>query len=119
VSVTLAREMAPFMTGLIMAANIGSAIAAEIGTMSVSEEIEALEVMSIDVTRFLVMPRLMAMMLMTPALTIIANIIGNLGGALIAKTKVGVTCASYYENAVQTFLETKDIYTGLFKACVF
>lgn len=119
VSISLAREMAPFMTGLIMAANIGSAIAAEIGTMSVSEEIEALEVMSIDVTRFLVMPRLVAMMIMTPTLTVIANIVGNIGGAVIANTKVGVSYASYYENAVHTFLETKDIYTGLFKAWVF
>jgi phospholipid/cholesterol/gamma-HCH transport system permease protein len=119
VSISLAREMAPFMTGLILAAQVGSAIAAEIGTMAVSEEIEALEVMSIDVTRFLVMPRLVAMMFMAPTLTIIANLVGNLGGALIAYTKVGVTFSSYYQNAVHLALETKDIYTGLFKAWVF
>jgi phospholipid/cholesterol/gamma-HCH transport system permease protein len=119
VAVSLAREMAPFMTGLILAANVGSAMAAEIGTMSVSEEIEALEVMSIDVNRFLVMPRLIAMMIMTPVLTVIANLIGNVGGAIVAYFKVGVTFSSYYENAVHLVLENKDIYTGLFKAWVF
>jgi phospholipid/cholesterol/gamma-HCH transport system permease protein len=119
VSVSLAREMAPFMTGLIMAANVGSAMAAELGTMAVSEEIEALEVMSIDVNRFLVMPRLVAMMIMLPILTIIANVVGNIGGALIAHTQVGVTYASYYDNAVHLAIDTKDIYTGLFKAWVF
>lgn len=119
VSVTLAREMAPFMTGLIMAANIGSAMAAEIGTMSVSEEIDALEVMSIDVNRFLVMPRLVAMMLMTPMLTVLANVIGNVGAAVVAYFQVGVSFQSYYQNAVHLIIELKDIYTGLFKAWVF
>jgi phospholipid/cholesterol/gamma-HCH transport system permease protein len=119
VSVTLAREMAPFMTGLIMAANVGSAMAAEIGTMAVSEEIEALEVMSIDVNRFLVMPRLVAMMIMMPILTILANVIGNIGAAVIANLQVGVTFTAYYYNSVELILELKDIYTGLFKAFVF
>lgn len=119
VSVTLAREMAPFMTGLILAANVGSAMAAEIGTMSVSEEIEALEVMSIDPTRFLVMPRLVAMMLVTPMLTIIANFVGNLGAAIVAYFQVGVTFQSYYMHALYDILELKDIYTGLFKSWVF
>ncbi len=119
VSVTLAREMAPFMTGLILAANVGSAMAAELGTMSVSEEIEALEVMSIDVSRFLVMPRLVAMMIALPILTILANLIGNIGAALVGFTQLGVTFQAYYQHATRDFIDLKDIYTGLFKAFVF
>ncbi len=119
VAVTLAREMAPFMTGLIVAANVGAAIAAEIGTMSVSEEIEALEVMSIDPARFLVMPRLVALMAMMPILTVLANLVGNIGAAIIANVQVGVTFTSYYYNAVEVILELKDVYTGLLKAFVF
>jgi phospholipid/cholesterol/gamma-HCH transport system permease protein len=120
VAVSLAREMAPFMTGLIVAANVGSAIAAEIGTMAVSEEIEALEVMSIDPARFLVMPRLVALMLMMPLLTVIANLIGNIGAALVGFFQVGVTFQAYYQNAVHGgAIDLKDIYTGLVKAWVF
>ena len=119
VSVTLAREMAPFMTGLILAANVGSAMAAEIGTMAVSEEIEALEVMSIDPARFLVMPRLAAMMIMMPILTVIANVIGNIGASVVGYFQVGVTFQSYYQHATKDVIELKDVYTGLFKAFVF
>lgn len=119
VSVTLAREMAPFMTGLIVAANVGSAMAAEIGTMAVSEEIEALEVMSIDTARFLVMPRLIALMGMMMMLTVIANLIGNFGAAVVGYFQLGVTFQSYYEHAVHDVIDLKDIFTGLFKAWVF
>lgn len=119
VSVTLAREMAPFMTGLILAANVGSAMAAELGTMAVSEEIEALEVMSIDPARFLVMPRLAAMMITLPILTVIANLIGNIGAAVIGFTQLGVTFQAYYQHATRDVIDLKDIYTGLLKAFVF
>jgi len=119
VAVTLAREMAPFMTGLIVAANVGSAIAAEIGTMAVSEEIEALEVMSIDPARFLVMPRLVALMIMMPLLTVIANLIGNIGAAVVGFFQIGVSFQAYYQQATGGTIDLKDIYTGLFKAYVF
>lgn len=118
VSVSMAREMGPFMTALILTANVGSSMAAEIGTMKVSEEIEALEVMSIDVTRFLVMPRLVTMMIVTPLLTAVADLLGNVGGAIVAYYQLGVTPSSYYYNAMQ-FLDTKAVYTGFFKAWVF
>jgi phospholipid/cholesterol/gamma-HCH transport system permease protein len=120
VAVSLAREMAPFMTGLILAANVGSAMAAEIGTMAVSEEIEALEVMSIDPARFLVMPRLAAMMIMMPVLTAVANVIGNIGAAIVGFFQVGVTFQAYYFQATKSgAVDLKDIYTGLFKAFIF
>ncbi len=118
VSQTMCREMGPFMTGLILAASVGSAMAAELGTMTVSEEIDALEVMSINPVRYLVMPRLLAMLVMTPILTIFTNIIGTFGGALVAKTQLNVAWSAYYHN-VLLVLEAKEIYVGLFKAVVF
>lgn len=118
VSISMAREMGPFMTALILTANVGSSMAAEIGTMKVSEEIEALEVMSIDVTRFLVMPRVVAMMVTTPLLTMVANILGNVGGATVAHFQLGVTFTAYYHHAID-ILDLKALFTGLFKAMVF
>jgi phospholipid/cholesterol/gamma-HCH transport system permease protein len=118
VTQTMCREMGPFMTGLILAASVGSAIAAEIGTMSVSEEISALHVMSINPASFLVMPRLVALLVMCPALTVYTNLVGSLGGMLVAYTQLGVAPLAYYENALQT-LHNKEIYVGLFKSVIF
>jgi phospholipid/cholesterol/gamma-HCH transport system permease protein len=75
VTASMTREMGPIWTGIVLAARVGSGMAAEIGTMQVSEEIDALEVMSIDPARFLVMPRLVALVIMAPILTIYANIV--------------------------------------------
>jgi len=118
VAVSMIREMGPFMTGLIIAASVGSAIAAQIGTMSVSEEIAALEVMSINPNRFLVMPRLMALTVMMPVLTVYTNILGIFGGAVVGTTQLGVSIQSYMDNATQ-FAANKDLYVGLFKALIF
>jgi phospholipid/cholesterol/gamma-HCH transport system permease protein len=118
VSQTMCREMGPFMTALILAASVGSAMAAELGTMKVSEEIDALEIMGIDPVRYLVMPRLYAMMIMTPILVIFTNVVGILGGGLVASTQLDVSLAEYYNNFIQT-IGNKDIYVGLFKAFVF
>ena len=118
VAVSMIREMGPFMTGLIIAASVGSAIAAQIGTMAVSEEIAALEVMSINPNRFLVMPRLVALVVMMPILTVYTNILGILGGALVGATQLGVSVQAYMDNATQ-FATNKDLYVGLFKAALF
>ncbi len=118
VSVSMIREMGPFMTGLIIAASVGSAIAAQIGTMTVSEEIAALEVMSINPNRFLVMPRLVALVVMMPILTVYTNILGIMGGAVVGATQLGVSVQAYMDNATQ-FATNKDLYVGLFKAFVF
>jgi phospholipid/cholesterol/gamma-HCH transport system permease protein len=112
------REMGPFMTGLILAACVGSAIAAQVGTMVVSEEVAALEIMSIDPVRFLVMPRLVAMAIMTPILSFYTCVMGVLGGGLVGKTQLGVAWSAYIENATR-FAEIKDLRVGLFKAFVF
>jgi len=118
VMVSMLREMGPFMTGLILAACVGSAIAAQLGTMVVAEEIAALEIMSIDPVRFLVMPRLVAMMIMTPALAFYTCIMGSLGGGVVGATQLGVPWSAYWENATR-FAEIKDLYVGLFKAFLF
>ena len=118
VSETMCREMGPFMTALILAASVGSMMAAELGTMAVSEEIAALRVMSINPVRFLVMPRLVALLIMCPILTVYTDLVGILGGMLIAHTQLDVSPEAYYENA-KRFLQNKDLYVGLFKAFVF
>lgn len=118
VSQTMCREMGPFMTALILAASVGSAMAAELGTMAVSEEVSALHVLSINPVRFLVMPRLVAMLLMCPALTVYTNIVGILGGMLVAYTQLNVSPQAYYDNAMM-YLHNKEVWVGLLKALVF
>lgn len=118
VTVVMMREMGPFMTGLIIAASVGSAVAAQIGTMVVSEEIAALEIMSINPVRFLVTPRLIALAMMMPILTIYTNILGVVGGAIVGYTQLGVSLTAYFDNAIR-YAENKDLYVGLFKAFVF
>jgi len=118
VTIVMIREMGPFMTGLIIAASVGSAIAAQLGTMTVSEEIAALEVMSINPNRFLVMPRLVALAVMMPILTIYTNLLGIVGGGIVGATQLGVAMQAYIDNATR-YAENKDLYVGLFKAVVF
>lgn len=118
VTVTMLREMGPFMSALIIAASVGSSYAAQLGTMVVSEEIAALELMSINPVRFLVTPRLVALLVMMPILTVYANLIGVVGGAVVGYTQLGVPFAAYFDNATR-FAENKDLYVGLFKALIF
>lgn len=118
VAVAMIREMGPFMTGLILAASIGSAMAAEVGTMKVSEEIDALNAMAIDPVKYLVMPRIASMALICPMMTVYANLMGILGGAVLANTQLGVSYAVFRNDAL-LILTLKDLFTGLFKAFVF
>jgi phospholipid/cholesterol/gamma-HCH transport system permease protein len=116
---SMLMDMGPFMTGLILAACVGSAIAAQIGTMVVSEEIAALEIMSIDPLRFLVMPRLVAMSIMTPVLSFYTAIAGLIGGGVICNVLLGVSWGVYLDNAIELGGENKDLYVGLLKAFIF
>lgn len=118
VAATMVREMGPIMTALILAGRVGSAMAAELGTMRVSEEIDALEAMSIDPVRFLVMPRLVAMFIMAPVLTVFANIIGVFGGALVGFHQIGVSYPKYFDECLNVLVLT-DINSGLIKSMVF
>ncbi len=118
VMVSMLREMGPFMTGLILAACVGSAIAAQLGTMVVSEEIAALEIMSIDPVRYLVMPRMVAMAVMTPALAFYTCIMGVIGGGVVGMTQLGVSWGNYIDNATR-FADIKDLYVGVLKSFMF
>jgi len=118
VMVSMLREMGPFMTGLILAACVGSAMAARLGTMVVSDEVAALELMSIDPVRFLVMPRVFAMAIMTPVLAFYTCIMGVIGGGSVGMTQLGVSWTAYIDNATR-FAEVKDLYVGLLKALLF
>ena len=118
VTVVMLREMGPFMTGLIIAASVGSSISAQLGTMTVSEEIAALEIMSIDPVRYLVMPRLVALLAMMPLLTLYTDVLAVAGGAIIGFTQLGIDPQAYLDNAVQ-YATVKDLYTGLIKAFCF
>ncbi len=121
VMVTLLKELGPFMCAFILAGRVGSAMAAELGTMAVSEEIDALQVMSINPVKFLVMPRFIALTLVAPILTIFADIVGVIGGGMVAKYQVGVSYTLYYKR-IWEYLEGAElslIYGGLVKAMVF
>ncbi len=118
VAVSMVREMGPFMTALILAASLGSGIAAEIGSMRVSEEIDALEIMSISPVRFLVLPRVVTMILLCPVMTAFAAVLGILGGASIGYFQYEISWATFENDALE-LLTFKDVYTGMLKSAVF
>ena len=126
VAASMTREMGPFMTAVILAAATGSALAAELGTMSVTEELAALEVQSVDRISFLVLPRVVALALLAPLLTILCDAVGIVGGGLVARSLLGVDSSLYYHTVVDSLgsqMEIlplpKDIYLGLVKSFVF
>jgi phospholipid/cholesterol/gamma-HCH transport system permease protein len=106
------------LIAVIVIGRSGSAVAAELGTMKVSEEIEALEVMAIDPVQFLVVPRFIAMMIMLPALTIFGNYIGILGGWAVCVFALDFNTAGFILEALQS-AEPWDLYSGMIKSVVF
>jgi phospholipid/cholesterol/gamma-HCH transport system permease protein len=112
VGASMCRELGPVWIGVILAARVGSAMAAELGTLRVSEEIDALEVMSIDPAKFLVMPRLVAMTLMAPILIAYADLVGILGGAVVGRYQLNVSYDLYFR-WVERSLQAKDIIYGM------
>ena len=114
----MVRELGPWMVSVVMIARVGSSMAAEIGTMKISEEIDALEVMSINPIAFVVMPRIVAYAIMGPVLTVLGTLIGIAGGALVAKIQLGVTLEDYLRFAEQG-VAPLDIYWALLKSMVF
>lgn len=112
------NELGPIWAAIIVLARVGSAMAAEIGTMVVNEEIEALRVMGIDPVRFLVMPRIVAMVLAMPLLAALADAVGMAGGAFVANSKFGVTLDTFL-NSAQHLLIVRDFFGGVLKAAIF
>jgi len=118
VVLAITRELGPVMAGLMVAGRIGASYAAEIGTMRVTEQIDALETLSTDPYKYLVLPRLLAGITMLPVLVLIGDIIGVFGGYLVSVHDLGFAPVPYLKSTVQ-YLETKDVISGLIKASVF
>jgi phospholipid/cholesterol/gamma-HCH transport system permease protein len=118
VVISLTRELGPVLAGLMVAGRIGAAMAAEIGTMRVTEQIDALTTLSTNPFKYLVVPRLIAGLLMLPVLVLVADIIGVFGGFLVSVYKLGFNPATYINNSYD-FTKAFDVVSGLIKAGVF
>ncbi|HKW33945.1 MAG TPA: ABC transporter permease [Candidatus Acidoferrum sp.] len=118
VAISMTRELGPLITAIVVIGRSGSAFAAEIGTMKVSEEIDALETMAIHPVDFLVTPKFLAMIVMLPCLTIWANSMGILGGALFGVAQADFTWMRYIQASLDA-LFLRDILTGLVKSVMF
>ncbi|HOW59700.1 MAG TPA: ABC transporter permease [Candidatus Omnitrophota bacterium] len=118
VSVAMTRELGPLIASIVICGRIGARMAAEIGTMMVQEEVDALTTMGINPIRYLVLPRCLALALMLPCLTVIADMMGMLGGFLIGITGLGINPYVYIAKSVDAMV-LKDIYTGLLKSFIF
>jgi phospholipid/cholesterol/gamma-HCH transport system permease protein len=118
VVLSMTRELGPVLAGLMVAGRIGAAMAAEIGTMKVTEQIDALTTLSTNPIKYLIAPRLLAGVLMLPPLVFVADIIGVLGGWLVAVFKLDFNAMGYLQNTMD-FVRTEDVVSGLIKASVF
>jgi len=118
VALSMVRELGPVLTALIVAGRIGASITAEIGTMKVTEQIDALETLATNPIKYLVVPRFLALVIMIPLLTLYADVIGGLGGYLIGVHKLNITHAMYMKMTWKA-LKYKDVYTGMIKSVFF
>ncbi len=118
VVISLTRELGPVLGGLMVAGRIGAAMAAEIGTMRVTEQIDALTTLSTNPMKYLVAPRLIAGVVMMPLVVLIADVIGVFGGYLVSVYKLGFNPANYLQNTWD-FMTAHDVISGLVKASVF
>ncbi len=118
VIVSITRELGPVLAGLMVAGRVGAAMAAEIGTMRVTEQIDALYTLSTNPFKYLVAPRLIAGVVTLPILVLIADIIGVFGGYLVSIYKLGFNPATYIANTID-FVQVQDVVSGLVKAAVF
>lgn len=118
VVISITRELGPVLAGLMVAGRIGASMAAEIGTMRVTEQIDALSTLSTNPFQYLIAPRLIAAILTLPCLVLIADIIGVFGGYLVGTEKLGFSAHNYLRRTFE-YLENKDVISGLIKASVF
>ncbi len=118
VSVSMAREIGPVITALVVAGRVGASIAAELGSMKVTEQIDALEALATNPVKYLVAPRFLALFTMLPLLTVYADIVGIFGGYCVSVYKLGLSHTLYLKMSFDP-LVLKDIFTGLFKTLIF
>ncbi len=118
VVLSMTRELGPVLAGLMVAGRVGASMAAELGTMRVTEQIDALTTLSTSPFKYLIWPRVIAGLLMLPVLVLVADIIGVMGGFLVGVYKLGFGPVEYL-NSTFDYLETQDVVSGLIKAAVF
>ena len=118
VALSITRELGPLMAAIVVAGRSGAAIAAELGTMKVSEEIDALESMRLESSTFLVLPRVLALVISLPLLTLLADVVAITGGAITTTSSLDVTLTGYMV-ATRDALDFWDVFGGLLKALVF
>lgn len=118
VGLSMVRELGPIMTCIIVAGRSGSAFAAEIGSMKISEEVDALETMGFDLTTYLILPKVIALVIAVPILTIISDVAANVGGLLVGVSMLDLTVESYTQQFLKT-VTLNDLNIGLFKSGLF
>jgi phospholipid/cholesterol/gamma-HCH transport system permease protein len=118
VALAVTRELAPVLTGLIVTGRAGAAMAAQLGTMRMTEQIDALEVMGVDPKQYLVMPRLVAATIAMPLLCGVFDLVSNVGAYMLSSHVLGVDGAIYLDK-VDLFIKPKDIYQGMVKSAFF
>jgi phospholipid/cholesterol/gamma-HCH transport system permease protein len=118
VALSLTRELAPVLTALMVTGRVGSSMAAEIGSMRVTEQIDALTALATEPVQYLMVPRVVAAILMMPLLVIMGDAVGIYGGYFVAVQLLGANPVTYVENSFQ-FLEVSDVTSGIIKAAVF
>lgn len=118
VALSMTRELGPVLSGLMVSGRVGSAMAAELGTMQVTEQIDALYTLATNPIKYLIVPRFLASLIVMPILTIFADVVGILGGYLVSVNLLGSNPTVYIRRTYD-YLDLEDIYIGLLKACVF
>jgi phospholipid/cholesterol/gamma-HCH transport system permease protein len=118
VSISFTRELGPLMTGIVLAARIGAAFTAELGTMTVNEEVEALEAMGLGALRLLVAPRVLAVVLLMPSLVVVSDLSALLGATTISHWAFGMNHRFFFENALESLI-LRDLVSGVLKSLLF
>ena len=118
VALSMTRELGPVLTGLMVSGRVGSAMAAELGTMQVTEQIDALYTLATNPIKYLIVPRFLASLIIMPVLTVFADAVGILGGYLVSVNLLGSNPTTYIRRTFD-YLDLEDIYIGLFKALAF
>src|SRR3989337_2041402 len=118
VALSMTRELGPVLSGLMVSGRIGSAMAAELGTMQVTEQIDALYTLATNPIKYLIVPRFLASLIIMPILTVFTDVVGILGGYLVSVELLGSNPTVYLRRTYD-YLDLEDIYIGLFKACIF
>jgi phospholipid/cholesterol/gamma-HCH transport system permease protein len=118
VALSVTRELGPVLASLMVAGRVGAAMAAELGTMRVTDQIDALTTLSTNPMKYLVAPRLLAGVIALPLLVLVADVLGVMGGFIVSTLKLGFNVSAYLTNTID-FVQTEDVISGLAKAAVF